>query len=98
MRSLPLTRADFSELHLLVALEGGAIYTAERQGKFYLVQDESSMADLLDEQDRRDIARWLLKVLEFDTAAEREAYVRGRGWTGEVEPRRADDSPIRGQE
>jgi hypothetical protein len=83
VRSLPLTRADFSELHLLVALEGGAIYTAERQGKFYLVQDESSMADLLDEQDRRDIARWLLKVLEFDTAAERSICTGSRvDWRG----------------
>jgi uncharacterized protein (UPF0216 family) len=69
---------EFPDRVLLRGFEGGAVYTADRGGKFYLILDESSMAGLLDEEDLAGLE--LVKVLEFDTAAERAAYIRKRGW------------------
>jgi len=88
VRRSPLTRADFPESCLLAGFEGGSVFTAERDGKFYIIQDESTMADFLSEEDLRDLADSLVKVLEFDTAAEREAYVRERGWAARAEGQR----------
>ena len=81
VRRSPLTRADFPGAQRLAAYEGGAVYTDERQGKFYLIQDESTLADLLSEEDLRDLSGSLVKVVEFDTAGEREDYIRTRGWS-----------------
>ena len=80
MRSSPLTHADFPESRLLASFEGGAVYTAERDGKFYIIQDESTMAEFLSEEDLRDLAGSLVKVFEFDTVAERRAHIGERGW------------------
>jgi len=63
---------------LLRGFEGGAVYTAEKDGKFLLIQDESTMAGLLDEEDLKGLE--LVKVREFDTEAERESYIDQRGW------------------
>jgi hypothetical protein len=51
MRKSPLTLSDFANLRRLLAREGGAVYAAERDGKFYVVQDESTLGALLDEDD-----------------------------------------------
>ena len=88
MRRSPLTQADFPEARLLVGFEGGSVYTADRLGKFYIIQDESSMADLLSEEDLADLTDALVQVLEFDTVAEREAYIQDRGWAARAERQR----------
>ncbi len=85
MRRSPLTQADFSVTRPLAGFEGGAVYTAERQGKFYIIQDESTMAGLLSEEDLHDLADSLVRVLEFDTPVEREAYIHERGWDSRAE-------------
>lgn len=76
MRRVALTPDSFPDRVLLRRFEGGAVYTAERAGKFYVLQDESTMAELLPDEDLGDLE----KVLEFDTPADREAYIRERGW------------------
>ena len=81
MRRVPLTPETFAARALLRGFEGGVVYTAERAGKFYVIQDESTMADLLPDEDLGE----LKTVLEFDTSAERASYIRERGWD---EPRR----------
>jgi len=57
---------------MIKGFEGGAVYAADKGGKFYLVLDEGTMADLLSEEDREGI--------EFDTPAERDAHIAERGW------------------
>ncbi len=79
MRHSPLTQSDFPEARLLMGFEGGSVYTADRRGKFYIIQDESTMSGLLSEEDLAGLT--LVEILEFDTTAEREAYIRDRGWS-----------------
>ncbi len=52
------------------------MYTAERDGKFYVIEDESSLVYFLDDEDLGD----LIHALEFDALADRDAYIRERGW------------------
>jgi hypothetical protein len=81
MRRSALTERDFDNANVLARFEGGAVYTAQRGGKFYVIQDESAMADLLSERDLKGLRDDLVKVLEFDTSSERQAYIREHGWS-----------------
>lgn len=61
----------FPNARLRQGFEGGAVYLAERDGKPYIIVDEGTMADFLDEEDEQ-----LVQVIEFDCEQEREAYLR----------------------
>lgn len=63
---------------MLKGFEGGAVYAADKSGKCYLILDEGTMAGLLSEEDRAGIE--FVKTLEFDTPAERDAYIVKRNW------------------
>lgn len=78
MRRVAMKPDDFPNRALLRAFEGGAVYTAERAGKFYVIQDESTMAGLLSEEDL--VGLDLVKILEFAEPSDRAAYIRKRGW------------------
>jgi len=69
---------DFPDRAVLRGFEGGCVYTAQRADKFYVIQDESTMADLLSEEDQAGLQ--FLTVLEFSTPSERAAYIGKRGW------------------
>ena len=86
MKAVNLTPEDFPDMRLLRGFEGGAVYTAERGGRFYLITDEGTMADLLDEEDREGLT--FGSVREFDTEAERRKYAVQRGWTRSPRNRR----------
>lgn len=60
----PASVAD-AERTLVRYFEGGALYTAERDGKFLVITDESAMADLLSEEDLEGLE--LTQVRAFDT-------------------------------
>jgi hypothetical protein len=64
LRWSSLTVSDFPERRRIVGFEGGAVYAGERDGKYYVLQDESAMAELLDEDDLPDEPQ---KTFEFDT-------------------------------
>jgi hypothetical protein len=85
-RSL-LTKVLFADARVVAAFEGGCVLAAERGGKFYLIQDESTLANFLSEEDLVDFAHELVKVFEFDSAGEREAFSQARGWVTEVRRR-----------
>jgi hypothetical protein len=55
--------------------EGGAIYKAIKNGKYYLIVDEGTMADFIDEDDK-ELLDQLVKVIEFDTEEELNQYLR----------------------
>lgn len=79
MRRVHLTPDAFPDRALLRGFEGGAVFTAERDHRFYVMQDEGTLADFLSHEDLVGVE--LTKVLEFETAAERSAYIRKRGWS-----------------
>lgn len=78
MRRSTLQPEDFRDRKKLATFEGGAVYTAEREGRFFLIQDESTLADLLSDEDAEGIE--FVKVFEFDTPAERAEYISARRW------------------
>ena len=63
---------------VLRRFEGGTAYTAEQDGKFYVIEDESSMAGILSEEDLAGME--LERVKEFGTEADRRAYLSQRRW------------------
>jgi len=71
---------DFPDRQPIFGAEGGVVYEATRLGKFYVIVDENTLADLLGE-DEIGPAEPLVHIYEFATEAAREAYVRKRGWT-----------------
>ena len=79
MHRVSMKPGDFPDRVLLRGFEGGAVHTAERDGKFYVIEDESTMAGLLDEEDLDGLE--LVKVFEFSTLGDRAAYVDARGWS-----------------
>ena len=58
------------------ATEGGAIYLSEINGAYYVITDESTMADFLDDDDLRTLP--LIAIHRFDTAIERDMYCETR--------------------
>ena len=61
----------------LEIFEGGAEFVAEKDGKFYLIRDERTMADFIPEGDE-DLLDKILTVLEFDSEGELNDYIRSR--------------------
>ena len=68
---------DFPDIKSLKSFEGGSIYTAEKDEKYYLILDESSMVAILDEEVLPDC---LVKIIEFDSIIERLDYIKSRRW------------------
>ena len=68
----------FPSKQVLAQFEGGAVYTAELAGKYYVITDESAMASMLDDEDMAGMQ--LVSCLEFETSAERSTYIAQRGW------------------
>ena len=61
---------------MYVGFEGGAVYTSERAGKFLVILDESSLDELLPSDELEGIE--LVKTIEFESEAERSAYLLKR--------------------
>lgn len=63
---------------LIRRFEGGAVYESERNGKFLVIEDQGTLLDLLNEEDRAEFEPVI--VYEFETAAERKNFLNQRGW------------------
>jgi hypothetical protein len=68
----------FPERRLLAAFEGGAVHAADAGGLAFLIVDEGTLADFLD--DDPDLVEALIGVYAFADDAARAAFVAGRGW------------------
>lgn len=66
--------ADFPDARFVLGMEGSATYAAERGGKAYLIVDEGTLGEFLDEDDPL-LAR-LVKVIEFDRVGARDAELQ----------------------
>jgi hypothetical protein len=71
-----LTVEAFPDRRCIHRYEGGAVYVAEQENRFYVILDESAMAGLLDDEDLKDMN--LVRFLLFDSDAERDAYLHRR--------------------
>jgi len=67
-------RNKFPDAELIGGFEGGAIYKALKDAKHYLIIDEGTLADFLDEDDR-DLFNQLIKIIEFETEEELNQYL-----------------------
>jgi hypothetical protein len=66
---------QFPEATMACAFEGGAIYTADARGSFWLIIDEGTMADFLDEEDA-DMS--LVSLEQYATRQERDIALSHR--------------------
>ena len=80
-RRLTAAKTDQTD-KFLVGFEGGAVYTAERNGQYLVIIDETAALDMLDAEDREGIDA--VKELPFPSAAARDQYIKMRGWSGSV--------------
>lgn len=67
---------EFEDRKRVAGFEGGALYVAERDGRYWVIVDEGTMRDFLSEEDAEGIE--FVKTVAFDTAEERAEYVRER--------------------
>ncbi len=58
--------------------EGGSVVTAELDGKFLVIVNQSALLDLLDPDEREGICGTTSH--SFSSLSERNAYMRSRGW------------------
>lgn len=68
-------RELFSDSKMIGGFEGGAVYKASKEGKSYLIIDEGTLADFLDEDDQ-DILDQLVKIIEFENEDELNKYLQ----------------------
>jgi len=69
-------REGFPHRRRVAAFEGGAVYTAEKDGKYWVIVDEGTMRDFLSEEDAEGIE--FVKTVPFETAEERDRHLRER--------------------
>jgi hypothetical protein len=69
----------FPDKRLVKGFMGGAVFADEKDGKFYVIEDEGTLASFLSPEDA-DLLEMLVRVNEFDTLQEREQYLKMKGW------------------
>ena len=70
--------SDFRCPERIAGFEGGAIYFADEDGKFFLIINETALLDFLNDDDRDGFQP--ITVMEFSTSTERQHYASARGW------------------
>lgn len=70
-------RELFPDSKMIGGFEGGAIYKAIKDNKHFLIIDEGTLADFLDEDDQ-DILDQLIKIIEFENEDELNHYLGDR--------------------
>jgi len=70
-------REQFPDAKMIGGFEGGAIFQAIKDNKHYIIIDEGTLADFLDEDDK-DLLDQLVKIIEFETEEELNKYLEER--------------------
>lgn len=63
-------QARFPDLAEFAAYEGGAVFLAGQSSPYYVILDESTLADFMDEEDE------LIVIHTFNSPAERDTWLR----------------------
>lgn len=71
-----LTINDFPNHKVYANFEGGVVYIAENDYKYYIITNECAAFDELDEDDREGLSPCTTR--EFDSRSERDAYLLNR--------------------
>ena len=75
----PASRSTMiTQARVIAAFEGGAVYTAERNGMYVVIIDESAAMDVLDSSNREGLQA--INELEFTSGELRDAFLRQRRW------------------
>jgi hypothetical protein len=69
----------FPERRMLMGFEGGAVWLAENDGLYYVIEDEGTLADFIPDEDD-DLLDMLINIYEFDSEPDRQKYLKERGW------------------
>ena len=64
----------------LVDFEGGSLWLAEKDGHFYVIVDEGTMADFLMPGEDDDLLNEIVKIYEFDSELDRKRFIQEQGW------------------
>lgn len=73
----PADLARFPNRRHYLGFEGGSVSLAEDGERFYVIVDEGTMMDFLDEEDQGLAG---IHIAEFDTEMARTDYLTERGW------------------
>jgi hypothetical protein len=89
----------FPDARLFRIWMGGGALKAEKNNKFYLIIDEGTLADFLDERDaqEQEILKELVTIIEFDNEEEREDYIAKHVTSGVDISRDAKGKLVRGK-
>jgi hypothetical protein len=74
----PSLNERFPNKRMVKGFMGGAIYAAEKDGKFYVIEDEGTMAGFLEPEDRDTFN--FVHVEEFASEQDRQQYLMKKGW------------------
>jgi hypothetical protein len=77
---------------LVAAFEGGAVHTADLNGRFFVIVDEGTLEFCLDEEELADME--LTKAIEFNSPQARAAYLSDRFRIGDDHNRTNSDPTI----
>jgi len=64
---------QFPNARVFLWAEGGCAYVAERDGLAYIISNETTFADLIDDEELLPFAE-AIKILEFQSEGDRDAY------------------------
>lgn len=67
-----------SNIELVTYFEGGVVYKENRDGKFILSIDQTTLLGMLEEEDREGIAAII--EIEFCSEDSLYEYIKNRGW------------------
>ncbi len=73
MRRSELSEKDFPSRRAVGGFNGGTMYAAELEGKFYLIEDESNLRGLMAPEDCQGLE--FVRVYEFESEGERKRYI-----------------------
>ena len=72
---------EFREAREVHFAEGACVYAAEKQNQYFVIVDSRTTLDFFEGEEREDLAGAIVAVYEFETEAERAAYLSEKGIT-----------------
>jgi hypothetical protein len=65
---------DLQNKRMVATLEGGVIYSAENEDGLFVIIDQSTLSDILNEQDKKEI-NCFTSIYKFVNEAERKIFI-----------------------
>jgi hypothetical protein len=65
---------DLQNKRMVATIEGGVIYSAENEDGLFVIIDQSTLSDFLNEQDKKEIGCFT-SIYKFTNEAERKSFI-----------------------